>query len=95
MYNLHLYYVFSNAVLSQECFTQPNCVGSSLNFTVSSARECCAGTEEGMSYSENGTCTVTQCIGEKSLCPTPGHTFSMAVTVMWICTACHITGSVF
>ena len=36
-----------------------------------------------MSYSENGTCTVTQCIGEKSLCPTPGHTFSMAVTVIW------------
>ena len=55
--------VSSNAVLSQECFPQPNCVGSS--FTVSSARECCAGTEEGMSYSEGGTCTVTQCIGEK------------------------------
>ena len=60
---------FSNAVFSQECFPQPNCVGSS--FTMSSARECCAGTEEGMSFSEGGTCTFTQCIGEIM----PGYTF--------------------
>ena len=51
-------------VLSQECYNQPNCTGDSVAVLVSIAKECCVGTNDGMSFAdENGTCIVSQCIG--------------------------------
>ena len=48
--------------LSQSCYTEPNCVGSTVE--ASTARECCVETENGTSFGEAGNCAVTQCIGE-------------------------------
>ncbi|CAI8010977.1 hypothetical protein GBAR_LOCUS7143 [Geodia barretti] len=46
---------------TQECYTRPLCEGDS--FIANSARECCSDTDEGVSFSEDGTsCTIPQCI---------------------------------
>ena len=48
-------------VLHHRCYTGPGCMGPS--FPMATARECCVETVEGMSYSEDGVCVVSQCIG--------------------------------
>jgi hypothetical protein len=46
---------------TQKCYTRPLCEGDS--FIANSARECCSDTDEGVSFSEDGTsCTIPQCI---------------------------------
>ena len=56
------YYI--STVLSQQCYLQANCT-SGASFAVSSAEECCVGTDNGMSYAdENGTCIISECIGK-------------------------------
>ena len=52
------------AGLSQTCFSQPNCQGGVVQpGVVITARDCCVGTNEGMSFSNDvGTCIVAQCI---------------------------------
>ena len=53
---------FSTLGFSQVCFTDTDCAGNS--FPVATARECCAETDEGMSFmDEAGTCTFQTCIG--------------------------------
>ena len=42
-----------------QCFTSIGCTGSLV--PADNQRECCAGTDEGLSYSNGGTCTM--CIG--------------------------------
>ena len=61
---LFLYILSSlpSAGLSQSCYTEQNCVGSTVE--ASTARECCVETENGTSFGEAGNCAVTQCIGE-------------------------------
>ena len=64
MYN----YVYTVG-LSQNCYSEPNCQGDLVQpGVVVTARDCCVGTDEGMSFSrDNGTtCTLFQCIGKKS-----------------------------
>ena len=54
---------FSNTVLSQQCYTQPNCVEDVVSGPTT-AEECCVGTDDGMSFGVSGRmCTVSQCIG--------------------------------
>ena len=51
------------AGLSQTCFSQPNCQGDVVQPGVATtARGCCAGTDEGMSFNDGTTCLVEQCI---------------------------------
>ena len=53
------------ADLSQTCFSQPNCQGDIVQpGVVTTARGCCAETNEGMSFSKDfgTTCVVQQCI---------------------------------
>ena len=48
---------------TQRCYSNASCEGEL--FPVGSARECCAGTDEGASYSDDGIgCTIPQCIGK-------------------------------
>ena len=56
------------AGLSQTCFSQPNCQGDMVQpGVVVTARDCCVGTNEGMSFSSDvGTCIVQQCIRKNS-----------------------------
>ena len=42
-----------------QCFTSADCTGDQV--PASSERECCVGTDTGLSYNDGGTCTV--CIG--------------------------------
>ena len=47
--------------LEQLCFTSKDCKGT---YTpMSTARQCCVDTDDGMSYAEHGTCIVPQCKG--------------------------------
>ena len=48
---------------AHECYYLPDCQGES--FPVENARECCVGTEDGVSYSHDSDCTIRQCIGKK------------------------------
>ena len=53
------------AGVSQVCYSQSGCAGD-IAFTAPgpSARDCCAKTDDGQSYSDvNGDCIVPQCIG--------------------------------
>ena len=53
------------SVLSQQCYNRPNCAGDVVP-EPTTAEECCVGTDEGMSYGiSGGTCTVSQCIGNR------------------------------
>ena len=62
-YRHYFYICFSNAVLSQQCYNRPNCVGDVLSVPTT-AKECCVETDDGMSFGDSsGTCTVSQCIG--------------------------------
>ena len=52
---------FSSAP-SQLCYSHSECAGAP--FAVNSAKECCVGTDSGMSYADSsGTCIISQCIG--------------------------------
>ena len=42
------------------CFSNPDCTGAQI--TAGSARECCVGTDDGLSYGTPGNCR--ECIGE-------------------------------
>ena len=54
---------FSNTVLSQQCYNQPNCAGDVVSGPTT-AEECCIGTDDGMSFGvSGGTCTFSQCVG--------------------------------
>ena len=58
-----LCFCFPNTVLSQQCYNQPNCTGDVVS-GVTTAKECCVGTDDGMSFGvSGGSCTVSQCIG--------------------------------
>ena len=48
-------------VVHHRCYTGPGCMG--VSFPMATARECCVETVEGMSYSEDRVCVVSQCIG--------------------------------
>ena len=50
--------LLTGQVVSQ-CFTGTDCTGDQV--PASSQRECCVGTDAGLSYNDRGTCTV--CIG--------------------------------
>jgi hypothetical protein len=51
---------------TQKCYTRPLCEGDS--FIANSARECCSDTDEGVSFSEDGTsCTIPQCIAHREV----------------------------
>ena len=57
------------AGVSQVCYSQPGCTGDTVTAPGSSARDCCAGTDDGQSYSDvNGVCFVSQCIGMYVCC---------------------------
>ena len=47
-----------------QCFTTTSCTGGTV--PASTARECCIETNEGLSFSDGGTCTV--CIGNMQVC---------------------------
>ena len=47
--------------VSQECFTDTVC--SEGQFDVLNKMECCVGTDEGLSFSDGGVCSV--CIGKQ------------------------------
>ena len=53
-----------STVLSQRCYLQSDCASGD-SFAVSSAKECCVETDNGMSYADDtGTCIISQCIGK-------------------------------
>ena len=53
---------------SQLCYSQAGCVGDIVTVPGPTARECCVGTDDGESYSENDVhCTISQCIGMYSI----------------------------
>ena len=58
---LLLFDFFSGA--AHECYYLPDCLAES--FPVESARQCCVGTEDGVSYSHDGDCIIRQCILER------------------------------
>ena len=45
------------------CYSKPGCVGDIVTAPGLTARDCCAGTNDGQSY-KDGVCTVLQCIGK-------------------------------
>ena len=52
---------------SQACYSQAGCVGDIVTAPGPTARDCCAGTDDGESFSENdANCTVLQCVGTYS-----------------------------
>ena len=60
-----LCFCFSNTVLSQQCYNQPNCVGDVVPGPTT-AEECCVATDDGMSFGvSSGNCPVSQCIGKE------------------------------
>ena len=62
--SLSAIFLFLSVVFCQECFTEPGCAGPTVDGPTNS-RECCAGTETGMSYGFGpGNCEVEQCIGK-------------------------------
>ena len=64
--NNALEYLTLSTGTTQECYSRPRCEGRS--FAVVSARECCSETDEGVSFSANGTgCTIAQCIGKDKI----------------------------
>ena len=56
--SLVLVLLFSGQAVSQ-CFTVTGCTGDQV--PAGSQRECCVGTNTGLSYNDGGTCT--ECIG--------------------------------
>ena len=59
-----------NAGLSQQCYSQSDCVaGSEIDTPVGdTSKDCCVRTNDGQSHADSGgTCVVTQCIGKSSL----------------------------
>ena len=49
---------------SQACYSQAGCVGDMVTAPGPTARDCCAGTDDGESFSENDVnCTISQCVG--------------------------------
>ena len=56
-------------LLAVRCYSQPGCMGDIVTAPGPSARDCCAGTDDGQSYSEDSVnCTVLLCIGEYDNC---------------------------
>lgn len=66
-YNAPVVIYFSNdAGFSQLCYSERDCAGDT--FAAATAKDCCVGTDEGLSFSADGvTCTVAQCIGKLSV----------------------------
>ena len=54
------------AGLSQEqCFSEPGCTGPVVEAPGPTAKDCCAGTNDGQSYGVGpGNCEISQCIGK-------------------------------
>ena len=51
----------------QACYSQAGCVGDIVTVPGPTARDCCAGTDDGESFSENDVnCTILQCVGTYS-----------------------------
>ena len=50
---------------SEFCYSKPNCVGNAVQTEGPTARDCCAGTNDGQSFStDDGLCVISQCIGK-------------------------------
>ena len=51
--------------VSQTCYSQPGCIGDIVETPGSTVRDCCAGTNDGLSYSNSsGVCIETSCVGK-------------------------------
>ena len=51
--------------VSQACYSQPNCIGDIVETPGPTVRDCCAGTNDGQSYSNSsGVCIETSCVGK-------------------------------
>ena len=61
-FSLLLFLLLTGQAFSQ-CFTGSDCTGGQV--AADSERECCVGTNDGLSYNDGGSCT--ECIGKKSL----------------------------
>ena len=64
--NLPIKMFLALIAINRKCYTGRNCQG--LSFPMANASSCCVGTDDGMSYSEDGECIVRQCIGETVYC---------------------------
>ena len=57
------------AGLSQQCYSQPNCVAGSETETPEvnpTPKDCCVRTNNGQSYADSGgNCSVPQCVGKR------------------------------
>ena len=52
-------------LLAVGCYSQPGCMGDMVTVPGPSARDCCVGTDDGLSYSNDSeTCIVVQCVGK-------------------------------
>ena len=52
-------------LLAIRCYSQPGCVGDIIATLGPTARDCCVGTDDGQSYTDDFVnCTVLQCIGK-------------------------------
>ena len=52
-------------LLAMRCYSQPDCVGDIVTAPGLTARDCCVGTDDGQSYTDDGVnCTVSRCIGK-------------------------------
>ena len=44
------------------CFSNPDCTGAQITAGLACARDCCVGTDDGLSYGTPGNCR--ECVGE-------------------------------
>ena len=62
--NYAIHYVI-RFLLAIGCYSHPGCMGSIVTAPGPTARDCCAGTDDGQSYTDDFVnCTVLQCIGK-------------------------------
>ena len=52
----------SHLTVAELCHRSTNCTGGVVEGPLT-ARECCVGTEDGLSYEVDGVCTVIECKG--------------------------------
>ena len=57
-------HILNTGGTQKACYSQPGCVGDIVTAPGPSARDCCAGTDDGQSYSDDGVnCFFSQCVG--------------------------------
>ena len=57
--SIPLYIVTEEGSAQSQCYTDSNCTGDT--FASDDVRECCVGTDDGLSFSDGSVCTI--CIG--------------------------------